>query len=185
MLAKILAPALIVAAGALTIAATTSTAQDPMMEQPTDHHKIVQRAVGDWKGTLTSYMPGMPETPMPATEHTDAVGGFWTNTTFQCDFMGMPYKGVGVVGYSAKDKKFLGTWTDSTSSFFAMMEGDYDKEKDILTMRWTGPDMTGAMVPHRYEVAMRDDGYTSTFFVGENGGEKSMVIEMERVKGDK
>ena len=182
MFSRIFATTLILATGAIALAAFVPPRhQDPAMEKPNAHHERVLDGAGTWKGTLTSFMPGGPDEPIAAREVAVPVGKFWVNTRFECDYMGMPYVGTGVLGYSAMDDEYVGTWTDSMSSYFALMKGRYDAERDLLVMRWNAPDMTGKMSPHRYELAMRDDGYTSTFFVGEGEGTKSMVIEMERV----
>lgn len=169
--------------GALAFAATR-LAQEPALPQPTEHHQWIVDGAGEWEGTLTSFLPGMPTAPTPAKESVVAIGGFWTQSRFTCDFMGMPYVGVGVLGYDVEKKKFVSTWSDSMSSFLALMEGDMDPKTKTLVMRWTAPDMTGKPAQHRSETVHEGDSYTSTFFVGEGAGTKSMVIAMAR-KGAK
>ena len=95
--------------------------------------------------------------------------------------MGMPYVGSGQMGYSAKDKKYVGTWTDSMSSYLSLMEGQYDEPRKLLVMHWQAPDMTGKMNHHRSEMALGDDEYTLTFFIGEgDAATQMMVIAMKR-----
>ena len=174
------------AAGALAFAAARPAPVQDMQEmpQPTRFHKLLQRDVGQWEGTMTTFVPGMPSEPVPATQTVDAIGGFWTRTHFECPFMGMKYIGTGVIGYDAEKEKFVGNWVDSMSSYFAMMEGELSDDGKTLTMRWDAPDMTGAMTPHRYEATNDGESYTSTFYMGAGEAEtKSMVIEMKKVSG--
>ena len=44
------------------------------MPQPTADHKELMRGVGSWEGTLTSYVPGQPESTIPAQEEVVGVG---------------------------------------------------------------------------------------------------------------
>ncbi len=199
MISHRLSLSLLVAVGsAIALSATNFTAkplvnQDPAMETPSKHHERLLKGVGEWEGTLSwSEAPGMPAGSTKATESVKAVGGFWTCSRFECDFMGMPYVGCGQVGYSAKDKKYVGTWTDSMSSYFSLMEGQYDEKRKLIVMHWQAPDMTGKMNHHRNELAMGDGQYTLTFFVGEgDAATEMMVIKMKRKskgagqKGDK
>ncbi|MEM7198985.1 MAG: DUF1579 family protein [Planctomycetota bacterium] len=182
MLAPLLPASLVLAAGAFAyLASAPPVVQDPPMERPSPHHERVLRGAGHWKGKLTMFMPGMPPQTVDAEEIAEPIGKFWLRTQFHCSFMGMAMEGSALFGYSATDKKFVGTWTDSMSSYLAMMEGEYDEERDLIIMRWKAPYMGTELVPHHYELAQKDDSYTSTFFVEQDGKTvKNMVIEMQR-----
>ena len=176
--------ALALLVGSATAAAVRArSAQDePTMPQPTEHHALIQKGVGSFEGTLTSFYPGMPAEPIPASETVAAIGPFWTQSTFECLFMGQPYLGTGCVGYDAEQQKFVGTWIDSMSSHLAVMEGELS-EDGVLVMRWQAPGWTGAMEQHRSETVRSDDGYTMTFFMGEgDAAAKTMVIDMRRTE---
>lgn len=157
------------------------TSQDVAMPQPTEHHALVLRGVGEWKGKLQNFVPGM-EGVVDAKQTVKPVGKFWTQTRFSCQFMGETYVGTGCQGYDPAKKKFIGTWVDSMSSYFAKMEGDYDAKTNTLTMRWQAPDMEGKMQWHRQHTVQKENSYRSVFYMGEGEGTKTMVIEMERVK---
>lgn len=151
------------------------------MPQPTEEHRMLLKGVGEWEGVLRSYMPGTPEEPAPATETVEAIGEFWIQTRFECEFMGMPYVGSGCVGYDPVQERFVGTWIDNFSTHLAVMEGRVDPESGLLVMEWEAP-MTpgGPMVPHRYEAEHMTKGNRMTFYMGEGDGTKTMVIEMKR-----
>ena len=171
--------ALTAAVGALTLATALPTPQES--PEVTEHHKMLTAGAGTWEGTMTTYMMG--ETSMPARETVVAVGEFWTHANFECEFMGMPYNGMGALGYDPDKGKFVGTWIDNMTTSLTTMEGDYDPDSRKLTMHWMGPDMAGNMVPHYSENVRSEDGngYAMTFFIGEgDAATKQMKIEMTR-----
>ena len=149
--------------------------------KPTEQHTELLKGVGEWKGTLTAFMPGAPSDPVEATETVEGIGPFWIQTRFECEWMSSPYVGTGCVGYDPAKQKYVGTWIDSTSTHIALMEGEMDPKTQTLVMRWNGPDPSGKMTPHRHETVHTPDSYTSTFYMGEGAGTKTMVIEMKRV----
>lgn len=178
---RLIAPALALVVAALALAAARPAPAPQEMPQPNEYHKALVAAAGEWEGTLTSYM--MPGQPMqvPAKETISAIGAFWTQSRFTCEFMGMPYLGTGCVGYDTTKNKVVGTWIDNMSSYLAVMEGEIDLATGKSVMRYQAPDqMTGAMTPHRIENVASADAYTSTFFQGAGEGTKIMVIEMKR-----
>lgn len=176
---------LVAASVATTALFASRAAQMPEMPTPKEQHKMLQMAVGEWEGSMKNFMPGMPEAGVPAKQTVEAVGGFWTQSRFECTFMGMPYIGAGCTGYDETKKKYVATWFDNMSSEMALMEGDYDEKTKTLTMRWIAPDMTtGQPTPHRYECVQTGDSAISTFYMGEGAGQKTMIIDLKR-KGAK
>lgn len=170
-----------VALSAVFALALGPVAQEEGMPTPTKEHQQILAGVGDWEGSITIFeSPDVKPVPVPAKEKITGIGGFWVVSDFTSEFMGMPYRGSGHVGYDAEKKKYIGTWVDSMSSYFALMEGQYDTSKKALVMRWQAPDMTGQMAAHRTESTETGDTRTMTFFTGEGEGTKTMVIEMKR-----
>lgn len=175
-----LAVLLLTLAGGAVAATTPFSAQE--YPQPTRQHHRLLEAVGEWEGTMTAFMPGMPEEPVAAKETVTAVGGFWTQSRFECEFMGAPYVGTGCVGYDAEKGKYIATWIDNMSSQLAIMEGEASQDGKTITMHWRSPDpATGEMTDQRYELVATKDQYTSTFFSGADT--KTMVISMKRKAG--
>jgi hypothetical protein len=165
-----------------TVGTMDAAMQTPPMPQPTRQHQELLQSVGTWEGTLTSFVPGVPAEPTPARETVEALGGFWTQSTFECEFMGMPYVGSGCFGYDEAKGKYVGTWIDNMSSMLAVMEGELAADGKTLVMRWRAPDWDGQMTDHRSETVHTANSSVSTFYMGEGQGEKTMVIEMKRVK---
>jgi len=169
----------------LALAACAAETKKPVVSmeewtQPTEQHKELSAGAGEWEGTLTVFGEHATPAPIPAQEKVEAVGSFWLQSRFTCDFMGMPYVGTGCVGYDPATKKYVGTWVDNTSSYFALMEGQKDASGKLV-LHWMAPDeKTGVPIPHRSESVETADGRVMTFYMGEGAGTKSMVIEMKR-----
>jgi len=164
---------------ALTLGLFAAPAARQEMEEPTPEHVELLSGVGTWGGTMTLFAPdGSEMASSPARETVEGVGPFWTQARFECELMGQPYVGTGHMGYDPAKGKYVGTWVDSMSSFFALMEGETSADGKTLVMHWTAPDMTGRMSPHRSETVRSKDAYTSTFFMGDDT--RTMVLAMKR-----
>ena len=167
--------------GLLVLTAVRPTSQETPMprETPLPEHEYVQAGVGEWVGTMTSFMTA-DGTPIPATQSVVAIGPFWTQSTFRCEFMGEPYTGTGALGYDPERKKFIGTWIDSYTSYMALMEGERNAD-GVLVMQWMAPDPMGSgMILHRYEYEQKKDSEVTNFFMGEGEGVQTMQISLRR-----
>lgn len=156
--------------------------QEPAMPEVTDHHKRLLSGVGEWEGTITIFMPGMEATPMPAQENVEALGDYWTTSTFTADMQGMSFIGKSSLGYDTDKKQYVGTWIDSTTTYLTVMNGEFDSKKNMLVMRWKAPNWMGdgSLVDFRNETVVRADASVSTFYMGEGEGTKHMEIKLKR-----
>ena len=152
------------------------------MPEVTEHHKRILAGVGDWEGTITMFMPGAEPTPMPAQEKVEALGSYWTTSTFTSDMGGMAFMGKSSLGYDTEKKQYVGTWIDSTTTYLTVMTGEFDAKKSALIMRWKGPNWTGdgTIVDFRNESIQRADAMVTTFYMGAGEGTKHMEIKMKR-----
>jgi len=156
--------------------------QEPPMPEVTDHHKRVLAGVGEWEGTITMFMPGMEPQTMPAQEKVEAVGEYWTTSTFTSDMGGMQFTGKSSLGYDSDKKQYVGTWIDSTTTYLTVMQGEFDAKKNMLVTRWKGPNWAGdgSMIDFRNETVVRADASVSTFYMGAGEGTKHMEIKLKR-----
>lgn len=171
---------LLSAVAATTLAFRNAVFQEP--EAPSREHAMLMEAVGEWEGTLEMTMPGM-EGKFPATDTITAFGPFWTQSNFESDFMGMPYKGTGVMGFDPKGKEFVGTWIQNTDSSFMVMRGTINDAGE-MEMKWEAA-LPGSdeLVPHRSTTRHTKDSYVNKFYVGEGDAEiHQMTISMTRKK---
>lgn len=121
--------------GSVLAYSAVSTAQE--MPQPSEHHKVLDHTKGVWKADCKMWMAeGADPMAMQGTETNTMLGGFWVISKFEGSMMGMPFEGSSLIGYDSKKKKYIGTWVDSTSETFTLMEGRYDKEKKTMIMEY-------------------------------------------------
>ncbi len=101
-----------------------SEASDCQMPEAAPEHGWIQESAGTWNVKCTYYMdPTQPPMECTARETIEAVGQFWTVSTFEADFMGMPFQGRCTLGYTPAKERFVGTWIDSMSQHMFVMEG--------------------------------------------------------------
>lgn len=181
MKSRVLLLSLVLSAGAFA-AVRPMLFQEPAMPEVTDHHKRILSGVGDWEGTITMFMPGMEPQAMPAQEKVEALGEYWTTSTFTADMGGMPFAGKSSLGYDTDKKQYVSTWIDSTTTYLTVMHGDFDAKKNAMIMRWKGPNWMGdgSTVDFRSETIQRADAMVSTFYMGEGEGMKHMEIKLKR-----
>ena len=146
------------------------------LPQPTSEHQRLTESIGEWSGTMTMSIPGVPSDPMPCSETISAFGPFWITSEFRSDFVGVPFQGRATQGYDATRGKYVGTWIDSMSGFMSIMEGNFN-EAGELVMEWEAPDMTGQLAPHRSVTKHDGDTVTMNFWTND---QPTMVIQMER-----
>ena len=156
-----------------------------LIRKPTPEHKLLLEGVGTWEGTITSWgMPGAPPEglTLPARETVEPVGEYFTQTRFTCEFPGMPYLGMGCMGYDPIYERLVGTWFDNTTSYLAGMQGLMDVKNRRSVVYFELPDeTTGVLTVHRIETEFGTDTFKSTFFKGDGEGTRTMVIAMKRV----
>ena len=126
------------------LAEDASQKTDPGMEEmmkkaeaagtPGAAHKALEPLVGNWTAEVKSWMtPGAPPTVSQATaKSTWVMNGRFVQQEFTGDFMGKPFRGVGLTGYDNTKKKYSNVWIDDmhTSMFTSEGEG----ENNVITL---------------------------------------------------
>ncbi len=150
------------------------------MPQPTEQHRLVLGGVGTWNVDCTYWM-GPQEMKCRAKETVEAVGGFWTVSRFESDFMGMPFVGRCTLGWDGMANEFVGVWVDSMSPHMFAMRGTFDAAKHVLTMKARGPNMqTGEMTDFRMVTTFRDaDHFAFDMFMALPGADDVHVFHYE------
>jgi hypothetical protein len=127
-----LALALVVA-----LAPAGARAQEPA--KPGPEHELLKKMEGSWDIVMKAGGMEMKGTVSGKMD----LGGLWLTTALKCDFGGTPFEGRGMDTYDAAKKKYVSVWIDSMGTQPMIMEGTYDKEKNVLTMAGDGPGMDG------------------------------------------
>jgi Protein of unknown function (DUF1579) len=134
--------ALVLLAGAAFCIAqeASSPPKMPDMPKPQKEHQWLQRFVGEWEGEGEITMePGQPPIECKGTEVVKPLGGFWIVSHHTSEMMGHPMNAVLTLGYSAKEKKYIGTWVDSMQDYLWTYKGSVDDSGNVLTLDTEGP----------------------------------------------
>lgn len=104
---------------------------------PGENHKMLAAAEGKWATEMTMTVEGQP--PMPPAKGTCefkmALGGRYRTMTMKSDMGGMPFEGMGCIGYDNAKNMFVETWADNTGTGIMTMEGNYDSTSKTLEMK--------------------------------------------------
>jgi hypothetical protein len=145
---------------------------------PGEEHENLARMVGTWNTVMVATPPGAEPMRSEGTMHVEPLfEGRFYGQHFQGDFMGMPFEGMGVYGYSTLTSEYQYAWFDSIGTF--LYTGTGQMEGDTLVFTGQEPDHMGGEGMTDYKDVFEwngDDEYTMTrYFVGEG-------MEMEMFK---
>ncbi|MCA9299048.1 MAG: DUF1579 domain-containing protein [Phycisphaerales bacterium] len=120
----------------------TSTSQPELTEQqqremeqkwmeamtPGEAHERIVKSAGTWHAKIRYMMdPAMGWQETEGTmRNTSILGGRWVRQDFEGDFGGMPYQGLGYIGYDNMTGEYISTWCDNMSTGLMVMKGTYD-----------------------------------------------------------
>jgi hypothetical protein len=105
------------------------------LNAPGPNSKFLEKWVGRWDTTSKIFMPGGPAQESHGhSEFRWAVDGRWLEERSEGQMMGMPSKGVGLLGYDAFNKKFVGSWVDNLNPGMIVGSGSLDQTGKVLTM---------------------------------------------------
>lgn len=85
---------------------------------PGEMHKHLEKMAGNWTVTTKMWMdPSAPPMESKGTaKSTFVLGGRWLRQEYSGDMMGMPFEGIGMIGYDNFKKEFISTWVDNMST---------------------------------------------------------------------
>jgi hypothetical protein len=117
-------------------------AQPPQMPGPVKEHEWLKQFVGTWESDAEVHMaPGQAPIKAKGTETNRLLGGFWMVSEGSSEVMGIKVQAILTLGYDPDKKKYVGTWTDSMSSYLWNYEGTVDASGKVLTLDTEGPNM--------------------------------------------
>jgi hypothetical protein len=178
---------MLVLASAIALATFVSRSaraqEQAQLPQVSDQHKFLHKDVGTWDATMKIFpMEGAEPMESKATETNELLpGGMWLVSRFKGEIFGMPFSGMGTVGYDPIEKKYVGTWVDSISPHLTVMKGEYDAAKKTMTSVAEGRDFaTGETTTSKHITRYIDDD-TRTFEIHakEEGGRERKVMEIQ------
>ncbi|TWT44210.1 hypothetical protein RAS1_06190 [Phycisphaerae bacterium RAS1] len=154
---------------------------DPMMEAmmkagtPGDAHKKLEPMAGNWKCAMTDLTGPEPQKISGMCSREWILDGRFLAQEFSCEFGGMPFKGMGIMGYDNMKKKYNSVWIDNMSTCAYVELGTYDEATKTWTMTGECDDpMTGK--PKKSKSVLKLEGPDKHTFamyeIGEGGKEK-------------
>jgi len=167
---------------------TKAPAVAPEMEaymklaSPNENHKLLEPFVGNWKAEVKIWND--PATPPNVSAGTAAFrmiyDGRFLQGEFTGEYMGHPFNGMELMGYDNLQKKFIGFWVDSGSTWFMTSTGTVDKDGKRFRMAGT---MTNPMTmkPEEYRdesTFETPDRIVSKSFSKASGGKEIQTMEI-------
>jgi hypothetical protein len=174
----------------ITIASTLfANAQDHNAEMkawmdymtPGSIHQKMAKDVGEWKAEVTTWMdPSQPPEKSQATVRNEmAYGGRYLITKYTGTMMGMPFEGMGTMGYDNATKMFNSTWVDNMGTGISYMQGKWKEEGKIIELHGESPDpVTGKMYKLREVMIFNDDNHQTMEIYADRGGKEVKMMEM-------
>jgi len=105
---------------------------------PNEYHKALGAMVGNWKAKTSFIMD--PSQPAMEGEGSMTVewilGGRFIKSSFQTEFMGEAFEGLGFTGYDVAHEEYISTWMDTMSTKIMLMTGG-EEAGDALVMHGT------------------------------------------------
>ncbi|MEM9304407.1 MAG: DUF1579 domain-containing protein [Pseudomonadota bacterium] len=147
---------------------------------PGKEHEWLASLVGEFDAEVKTYTaPGAPpEIAQSKVVRTVELDGRVLHEVWTGSVMGMPFTGIGRLGYDNVTKRYWTTWTDNISTGLFIGYGQWDKSRERLIFEGEMPDpMSGQMVPTR-SVATYPDENRETMLMYENStGTERLTME--------
>lgn len=123
--------------------------QQAMMEAfkkaatPGPNHKLLQSMVGEWTYAMKMWQdPAAPAQESSGTSsYRSLMDGRHVQHEHKGNFMGMPFHGVGILGYDNVSKQFQSSWIDNMATGQMLMLGSYEAPKKTFTFKGDMDDM--------------------------------------------
>lgn len=149
---------------------------------PGAQHKQLEGFVGSWDAKVKMWAkPGAPPTESTGSSEAKMVlGGRFVEESFNGNFMGQPFSGMGITGYDNVTKKYVGTWADTMSTGVMMSKGTADASGKVITMTSSMPDPeTGKMMPIKETMHITDaDHHTFEMWSPDESGKMFKMMEI-------
>jgi hypothetical protein len=150
-------------------------------------HKMLAKSNGEWNGDIMFWMsPEAPPTKATCVAKNEMiVGGRYQKNTNIGNMMGMPFEGIGHMGYDNATKKFTSTWIDNMGTGTMVLSGPYDeKSKSIILTGKNFDFMYGKEIEMKETITFIDDNnHQIEMFTLKDGKEfKTMQIKLTRKK---
>ena len=149
---------------------------------PGEHHKPLQRYVGDWTYTMKMWMaPGQPAMESGGTVHAEPIlGGRYVQSVYKGEFMGHPFEGRSTDGYDNVAKQYVSSWVDNAGTGIMSSTGTCDASCKSFTYQASMLDpMTGKKIDTKQVMTWLDDNnYKMEMFMVDASGQSTKTMEV-------
>jgi Protein of unknown function (DUF1579) len=163
----------------------SATMMKKMMEYgtPGEMHKMLASSDGKWTTDITMWIsPTAPPQKSTGTcENKMVLGGRYQQSMHKSSMGGMPFEGMGTVGYDNSKKMFFSTWIDNMGTGMMMMEGPYDAATKTMNLKGKMRDCTTDKDCDVREVfkIIDDKNQMMEMYSTEPGGKEMKVMELK------
>ena len=151
---------------------------------PGDAQMMLAKSAGDWKADVTTTMdPSKPPVQSQANVHNEMIlGGRYLSQHYTGNMMGMPFEGMGTIGYDNGKKVYLSTWIDNMGTGIEYLEGKPSADGKSVEFKGTAYMPGMGDTPIRQVVTFVDANHqTFEEYMTANGKEmKTLSIKLSR-----
>jgi hypothetical protein len=152
---------------------------------PGEIHQMMAKSAGTWTGAMSMWMkPGAAPMIMSSeTNNQMILGGRYLQSTNKGTYNGMPFEGIGVMGYDNAKKIFVSSWIDNFGTGMMYLEGTWDAQNRSINFSGKMVDpVSGKDLQVREIMKFVDDNnHFFEMYVNESGKEfKTMEIKYTR-----
>lgn len=152
---------------------------------PGKEQAMLAKSAGDWSANINMWMdPSQPPMTMQAKVRNEMkYGGRYLETRYSGMMMGMPYEGLGTIGYDNAAKKYMTTWIDNMGTGIMYMEGTMNADKRSVEFKGTGVDpMTSKPIKMREVITFKDDNNQKMEMYMMQDGKEMKTMEITLTK---
>ena len=145
-------------------------------------HQLLDRLAGIWD-TVTRYRAKPGDEPVEAKGTSTRkwiLDGRFLMEEFEGGNLPLPFRGLGLFGYDAFEKKYTSAWVDSMNTSITANLGIYDKATDAVSFSGQYKDpWTGTKKPERGVTRfVNKDKHVLELYLTEPDGKEFMMLEI-------
>lgn len=146
------------------------------------NHKLLQSFVGEWSYTMKWWMDpaAPPQESTGSSSFRSLMDGRFVQHEHKGTSMGMPFHGIGILGYDNVTKQFQGHFFENMSTGQMLMNGSYDAASKTYTFRGEMDDVMkpGTKVKARETVRVPDANTQVLEWYETRGGKEAKTMEI-------
>ncbi len=151
-------------------------------KEPTDMHKLLASIVGMWNTEETNWMDEKtpPQKSTGTSEYKMILGGRYLQYTHKSILGGVPFEGMGVIGYDKNKKVFVSSWQDNWGTSILYYEGSIDSATNTIIFLGQYDDPIYGKAYFRKKIIMIDDRHMEEeMYITVKGSKESKNFEMK------